>query len=301
MGFPYSLSPTDVEKARAHSRWLWLGGNWPKAIYPLSWLIEKFDPPGWKQPITSENNDPVAGAVSLSPVLRKAIVYCTDNILDEKLMLACQKQLRIAAPGIPIVVVSLKPIDFGDVRIVMPLERGPLTLFKQLLAGFEAADADIIYYVDHDVLYHPSHFDILPSSPTLFTYNQNVWQVGLEKGNALYIACRSPSGLVAYRSLLIEHFRKRVALVEEHGFTRAMGFEPGTHNRPERVDDYWHERQDSVLPNIDVRHKNNFTQSRWKKEQFRNKPQAWIEAREVPGWGITEGRFSEVLDGILSL
>jgi len=45
-GFPYP-NP-GIEKARSYSRYLWFGNNWPKAIHPLSWLIEKFAPiPDW--------------------------------------------------------------------------------------------------------------------------------------------------------------------------------------------------------------------------------------------------------------
>ena len=46
--FPYPLHSSDVAKAREHSRNLWLNNTWPKAIHPLSWLVERFSPvPGW--------------------------------------------------------------------------------------------------------------------------------------------------------------------------------------------------------------------------------------------------------------
>ena len=49
-GFPYPLSGGDVRRAQEYSRWLWNEGNWPKAIHPLSWLVEKFWPvPGWTE------------------------------------------------------------------------------------------------------------------------------------------------------------------------------------------------------------------------------------------------------------
>lgn len=45
-GFPYS-SP-NAEKARQYSRWMWMESNWPQAIHPLSWLLEKYWPiPDW--------------------------------------------------------------------------------------------------------------------------------------------------------------------------------------------------------------------------------------------------------------
>lgn len=46
--FPYPISGKDQDKARAHSRKLWIDGTWPGAKYPLSWLIKKFAPvPDW--------------------------------------------------------------------------------------------------------------------------------------------------------------------------------------------------------------------------------------------------------------
>jgi len=47
-GFPYSLSQEKVDRARAYSKQLWLGNNWPLAIHPFQWLIDKFAPvPNW--------------------------------------------------------------------------------------------------------------------------------------------------------------------------------------------------------------------------------------------------------------
>jgi len=49
-GFPYRLTGRDVEKARRYSRWLWMDGNWPMAIHPLSWVLKKYWPiPGWTE------------------------------------------------------------------------------------------------------------------------------------------------------------------------------------------------------------------------------------------------------------
>ena len=79
-----------------------------------------------------------------------------------------------------------------------------------------------------------------------------------------------------------------------------MGFEPGTHNRKERGDDYPAEAWMSAYPNLDIRHKFNLTPSRWRREQFRNQKfcQGWTMADTVPGWGQTKGRFEEFLDGL---
>lgn len=49
-GFPYAMSGQAQERARAHSRWLWLEGHWPLAVRQLSWIVEHFKPvPDWHE------------------------------------------------------------------------------------------------------------------------------------------------------------------------------------------------------------------------------------------------------------
>jgi len=226
----------------------------------------------------------------------KGIVFYTDNRLDERIESAVQTQLAVAAGNYEIVSVSLAPIDFGR-NIVLNKERGTLTLFEQILAGLEASTADVVFFCEHDVLYHPSHFEFVPPRADVFYYNVNVWKVRAEDGHAMRVDdCKQTSGLCAYRTLLLEHYRKRVKLVTKYGFSRRMGFEPGTHNRKERVDDCKAKSWESEGPNIDIRHEYNLTKSRWRKEQFRNQryTHGWAEADEVPGWG----RFEKVLDDL---
>jgi hypothetical protein len=117
-------------------------------------------------------------------------------------------------------------------------------------------------------------------------------------GRALHYITDQTSGLCAYRSLLVEHYRERVARVEREGFQRAMGFEPGKHRRPRGVDDHGFGWWMSAQPNVDIRHGFNLTSSRWNREQFRDQRccEGWAEADAVPGWpGLTKGRFPEWL------
>ena len=285
-GFPYP-NP-GVRQARKYSRDLWLGDQWDKAKYPLSWLIEKFAPvPDWED-----------YKVDVS----KGIVYYTDNRLDPVIMSSCQKQLASAANGRPIVSVSLEPIEFGN-NIYLALKRGYLTMFKQILAGLEALDTEVVFFCEHDVLYHPSHFDFIPLDRNKFYYNTNVWKVRFDDGHAMRTAkCQQTSGLCAYRELLLKHYRKRVEIVEEIGFSRKMGFEPGTHGRAERVDDYKSENWESAYPNIDIRHDKNLTPSRWSPDQFRNKryTAGWQEEEKLPGWGLVAGKFREMVIDLAS-
>lgn len=311
-GFPYQISGRQVDHARKSSRHMFYNNTFEKQIHPLSWLLEKFKPiPGWhdesgKERLQSvmeagdqfyrkqKSNIPIETSQIESPepvsslgVLSKSIVYYTDNRLKIAIANRCRKNLLQV--GLPIVNVSLKPMngDFGQ-NIYLPLERGHLTMFKQILAGLEASTADIVFLCEHDVLYHPSHFDFIPPKKDVYYYNVAVWKVDWETGQALKVDdCRQTSGLCAYRELLVDHYRKRVALVEANGYSNAMGFEPGTHNRKERVDDFKSETWQSAYPNIDIRHDNNLTPTRWKKEQFRNQKftQGWTEGK-IELWGM---------------
>jgi len=175
-------------------------------------------------------------------------------------------------------------------------------MFKQILAGLEASAAKVIFFCEHDVLYHRSHFNFIPPKKDTFYYNLNVWKVRREDGHALKVDdCKQTSGLCAWRELLLECYRKRVEWVEKNGYTRYMGFEPGTRSPLTGIDSYKAESWMSKYPNIDIRHEHNLTPNRWHKDQFRDQKYTigWTEADEVPGWGVTRGRFEEVLDAIV--
>ena len=133
----------------------------------------------------------------------------------------------------------------------------------------------------------PEHFQFIPPRKDVYYYNSNVWKVDWQTGHALHYDCQQTSGLCAYRELLLQHYRERVRRVEAEGFSRKMGFEPGTHGRAERVDDFKAESWQSAVPLVDIRHDKNLTPSRWRQDQFRNQRycQGWQEAEEVPGWG----------------
>lgn len=299
--FPYPQSGNQIEHAKKKAREFIYQNKWDKAVHPVSWLIEKFMPvPGWSDEdiakIKCAETKVIPNALHTTQS-KVGILYYTDNQLDPIIMQACQNQLKKA--GLPIVSVSLQPIDFGD-NISLSLERSYLTMFKQILVGLEALNTDIVFFCEHDVLYHPSHFKFIPQQKDKYYYNINVWKVDASTGHALHYDCKQTSGLCAYRDLLIQHYKERVRRVELEGYNRRIGFEPGSHNRAERIDDYKSEAWMSMYPNIDIRHNDNLTPSRWKKEQFRDQRncQNWIEADEVPGWGRTKGCFSSSLKNI---
>jgi len=260
--FPFPNSGRAVDKARQYSRDLFLNNKWDKAIHPLSWLIEKFSPvPDWET--------------------KKGIIFYTDNQLRLKIAHAVQKQLKNI--GIPIVSASLKPMTFGT-NIHIRRDRGILTMFKQILAALEGSTSDIVFFCEHDVLYHPSHFTFNPPRKDVFYYNQNVWKVRSD-GHALHYDCNQVSQICVYRETAIKHYKERVRRVEVEGWNRGMGYEPGTKGR---FDSFTSEVWNSEFPNIDIRHEKNLSKSRWNIEEFRNKETCtnWKESTvdQIPGW-----------------
>ena len=152
-GFPYKISGRQVGAARQHSNELWKGGKWSKQQRPLSWMLKKFWPvPGWedadlKKLESMRLQSTKVKAPAMLTKKTKGIIYYTDNQLNPEILDVCQAQLlRISKNrGMPIVCVSLKPMDFGDHNIVLPFDRGIEAMTNQILAGLQAHDCDIAY------------------------------------------------------------------------------------------------------------------------------------------------------------
>ena len=312
-GFPYPMSGKVQVQTRKCFQDLFYKNKWDKQIYPLSWLIEKFAPvPGWsKEELVKIKKFDLPSPPKTTPnkEVSKGIIYYTDNLVEPKIANLCREQLmKLEGSKLPIISVSLKPIEFG-VNYVLPLERGLLTMTKQILKGLQESTADVIFFCEHDVLYDPSHFNFTPERKDVYYYNMNSWMLRSHDGHALYYDHKSLSGICAYRETLLKHYTERVRRIElllqeanggkivkatsgnEVPLKEAihrLGFEPGTHNRPEKVDELKAGEWRSAVPNIDIKHETNWTKNRWKIDQFRDKSVAknWKETEgyQVEGW-----------------
>ena len=315
-GFPYPQPGNKVQKAKATARQIFFNNEWDKQIRPLSWLIDKFKPiPGWHfaDPKHKIEHHPETTKMVMekgkefrrrhnisvgNPSI--GLVYYSDLRPSKQILQACQNQIKACCNGYDIVSVTLKPVDFGR-NFTMDLDRGYLTMFKQILKGIEESNADILYLVEHDVYYSPSHFSFIPPDKEIFYYDQNKWDIRAADGHALFYTGMSTSMLCAYRELLLKHYRARVAKVEKEGFTRRFGFEPGSHKPPRGCDYYGREGWMAEYPSLDIRHDRNLTPNRWRKDQFRNKRyiKTWTEKKvwELPGWD--KEQIKELLPNLL--
>ena len=284
-GFPYHQEGRKIDHAKKYTKELFFDNKWDKQVLPLSWLIEKFWPvKGWTEEMRQKIKAwPLKGYTA--PVVAqegptKGIIYYTDNKLKWSIAKVCREQIKRS--GLPIVSCTLKKADMGK-NIVLKAERGYLTMFKQILTALEASTADIIFFTEHDVIYHPSHFDFIPTDRNCFYYESNYWFLRFDDGFAIRYNCSPLSGLCGFREELITHFKERVELIEKIGFSYNIGFEPMTHNRIDWKTKYRFELFQSELPNVDISHGANVTKKRWSQDQFRRKPTFWEEGK-CPEW-----------------
>jgi len=243
--FPYEMDGKGQAYSRVHSRWLWVEGNYPKMLRPLSSLVEQFAPvPDWTDealenlkkierkkwggrngPLVPFSGDAITNGQPRSVLSSDranssrgnqahqtaAIIYYTDCLLADPIYEACQRQLARACGTIPITSVSLgKGIDFGE-NIIIHRQRGAKTLFLQLIAGLEASTADFVFFCEHDVLYDKSCFAFTPPRDDVFYYNVSLVRVSAASGKAVGYQAKQLSGLCANRLLLLEHYYRRLA------------------------------------------------------------------------------------------
>jgi len=228
----------------------------------------------------------------------KGIIYYTDNRLGEPIFSVVQKQ--ILKSGLPVASCSLKPISFGK-NIVLDLAPGPVTMAKQILAALKASEAEWIFFCEHDVLYHPTHFEFAPRDKDVFYYNVNAYRWDYQGDKVItYDHFRSLSGLCVSREKALEHYDKKLKLIEENGWdkvpgrnpnwARTIGYEPG---KPKRIGGFSDDRVEewqSEYPNIDIRHKKTLTPIKMTLESFIHKPTGWRESTidKLSGWNFKE-------------
>ncbi len=231
--------------------------------------------------------------------MTKGIIYYTDNRLIEPIFSAVQK--HILNSGLPIVSASLKPLDFGQ-NIVVKGEPEYPTIVNQIVTALEASTTDVVYFCEHDVLYHLSHFDFLPPKNDVYYYNMNNLRWDYPKSRIIrYDGLTSLSQLCADRNLALKHFKARQEKMKEVGLekfsmkdpylARVWGYEPGRKKKRngglfEEKSDHW----SSSHPNIDIRHPGSFTIPKVKLKDFIHKPSGWIETTidKITGWNLKE-------------
>jgi len=231
----------------------------------------------------------------------KGIIYYTDNRLSQlraDWMLEELVKKYIRKSGLPIVSCSLKPIDFGK-NIIVNLNPCAVTMFEMILLALKASESKYIFFCEHDVLYHLSHFEFTPPTDDTFYYNTNVWRCHPRRNICVtYAEMRSLSGICTNRELAIEHFIKRLAYIKKNGWekdisknpkwARVMGYEPGKRTQIGGFSDDKSEAWQSEQPNIDIRHRLTMTIPKLSLNQFNQPPVNWqqVTIDKIPYWNL---------------
>jgi len=245
------------------------------------------------------------GCFSSNMALTYGCIYYTDNRPKQFILDRCQKTLRENCPY-PIVAVSLhKPVNLGEnctTIILNDRERSYPTMIYQQVIALEKLDTDIVYFLEHDVLYHPSHFNYTPPTKEIYYYNINNYRWSIKEDFAVtYDGLHSLSMLCCYRETALAHFKARLKYVEDNLWEatrsreprlgRTIGYEPGT--KPKRRGGFSDETfvcWRSEFPNIDIRHRNTFSSPKTTLEEFKHPPTNWKEERleDIPYWNMKE-------------
>jgi hypothetical protein len=272
-GFPYPQT-VNMDKLRQKTKDLFAGDNWKKAKHTFAWYLDKFKPlPGWHDNTVDKN----IGDMEIPDENRKGIIFYTDNQLTLKIASRVQKQLKKI--GLPIISSSLKPMAFGDKNVVIDEPRGYRAYFKQIIEALKTSTAEFVFFCEHDVLYHPSHFEFTPPTKDKFYYNQNVWRLRYPEDFAVTWDANQVAELVCDRLFALDWYTKKFAEYEADPEHFDRRFEPGSRD-PNKYG-VWRSKE----PNIDIRHGENLTKSKWSVNDFRDKTTCvnWQEGK-CPEW-----------------
>lgn len=231
--------------------------------------------------------------------MTKGVIYYTDNRLGEPIFSTIQSYIKKS--NLPIISVSLKPIDFGH-NLSLNLEPCYITMIKQITAGLEASDADAVFFCEHDVLYPTSHFEFEPKKDDIYYYNDNIWRWNYPENLAItYDRLISLSGLCVNRKLALAQYKARLKRINDLELTsiksreplwaRRWGYEPGTKKtkRGGFSDDEF-ETWTSKEPIIDIRHKKTFSPKKVTLDSFKHAPVNFQEITldKIPSWDLKQ-------------
>jgi len=266
-GFPYHLTGRDVHKAHKYTwnNYYFKDDAFEHQVRPFRWLIEKFAPPGWEAYLVDCFQSP------------RVIVYYTDSQLAEPLASAVRKRLQKVCGPIPIVSVSQTPLKFGKNVCLGEQPRKYKSVYEAMLAGVKATPpGSIVYLVEHDVFYHPSHFAFLPPERGKLYFNENRYYY--TRGHERFEKARGKVALsqcVAWREDLIQHAEERLS-VSPNDITESFSA--------------WQKRSSletvtfvSNRPNVDILHGANLTLKGQKKLRYMKGERGTV--RDLPGWG----------------
>jgi len=209
--------------------------------------------------------------------IKRAILYYTDNSLDNKLLgIVVKDNLRkISADlGVGIISVTQKPIVFGKNICVGEKPRNQISMMEQIVIGLQTLPSDCyVFLCEHDCLYHKSHFVFdKPRKPDTIYYNINLFRSTPEGYEGNRSSAHRLSMCSAMAGVLLKHFVEAIKIAKDKGIYWLRCVEPG---RSRGIAEVPIETYKSDSPVIDIRHKGCLT----------HQPNMPIECYDVEEWG----------------
>lgn len=225
--------------------------------------------------------------------MTKAILYYTDNVSVPKYIVEAVKRQLLKA-DLPIISVTQIPMDFGRNICIGSIGRSRISMTKQVLLGLDNIKASIVFIVEHDVLYPPSHFEFTPVDSNTLYFNQNMWRVRAKDGaNFKSEYNGAVSQLVGLKRCLKKRFLERLdffttgkPLLGLQGFNWYKYEPPGGMSSWCKFGSWL-----SLTPTLDIRHGGNLTGNRKGFDLEISKP--------IPGWGDPRNRFRDFIGEVV--
>lgn len=93
---------------------------------------------------------------------KATILYYTSNREGENFEGRIRENILRHNPGLPIVSISQKPIDFGHNIVVGDVGASGFNMFRQVLLGLEVVNTPFVISAEADCLYPPDYWEWLP-------------------------------------------------------------------------------------------------------------------------------------------
>lgn len=138
------------------------------------------------------------------------IILITANKVPTYFAQVQKEYLLEAAKGSPIIIISYKPMDWGNLNLLQT-EYSVDNVYRQILRGAKEADTPYIALAEDDTLYGPNHFHQFRPDSRKVAYDQTCWQ--LQTWSPTYYLRYGSTNctLLAARQLVINAIEERYA------------------------------------------------------------------------------------------
>lgn len=109
--------------------------------------------------------------------MKPVIIYVSSNREYPEFEERIRKNI-LEVTDIPIISVTQKPIDFGTNIVVGDVGVSGANMFRQVLIGMKASDADYVISCEADCLYPPDYFTFVPKQLDACYRNSNLYVMG---------------------------------------------------------------------------------------------------------------------------